>query len=100
MMSGVMPNCSWQKNVPLRPIPACTSSRTIRALCLRQRSCASSQNSSGARLTPLPWMGSITKRGDVAGAQLAGQRADVAEGDHVRPRQQRAEAACGTRGRR
>ena len=58
MMSGVMPNCSWQKKVPERPIPACTSSRTMSALCRRQSDWASCQNSSGARLTPLPWIGS------------------------------------------
>ena len=39
-------------------------------------------------------MGSITKRGDVAAAQLAGQGADVAERDHVGPREQRAETAA------
>ena len=54
MMSGVMPNCSWQKNVPLRQSPAWTSSRTMSALCRRQSDWASCQNSSGARLTPLP----------------------------------------------
>src|ERR1700722_14931346 len=54
MMSGVMPNCSWQKKVPERPRPACTSSRIKRALCRRHSDCASCQNSSDARLTPFP----------------------------------------------
>ena len=28
-----MPSCWWAKNVPVRPIPVCTSSRTSRAPC-------------------------------------------------------------------
>ena len=60
-MSGVMPNCSWQKKVPERPMPAWTSSRIMSALWRRQSDCASCQNSSGARLTPLPWIGSAMK---------------------------------------
>src|SRR5271155_5401422 len=47
MMSGVMPNCSWQKKVPDRPRPACTSSTTMSALCRRHSDCASCQYSSG-----------------------------------------------------
>lgn len=32
MMSGVNPQCSWAKNLPVRPRPVCTSSATKSAL--------------------------------------------------------------------
>ena len=94
MMSGVMPNCSWQKNVPLRPMPAWTSSRTMSALCLRHSVLRLEPELVGREVDALALDGLDHEGGHVAAPQLAGQGADVAERDHVGSREQRTEPAA------
>ena len=95
MMSGVMPNCSWQKNVPLRPIPAWTSSRTMRALCLRHSVLRLEPELVGRQVDALALDGLDHEARPRRRARSSRARAlDVAEGDHVGPRQQRTETAA------
>ncbi len=48
MMSGCRPQCSKAKNLPVLPMPVCTSSMTSSVPCSRQAASASCQYSPDA----------------------------------------------------
>ena len=100
MMSGVMPNCSWQKKVPDPPeagldlvedherlVPAAERLRLVPELVGRQ-------------VDPLALDRLDDEGGHVAPPELPGQGGGVAERDHVGTREQRAEAAAELAARR
>ncbi len=53
-MSGCTPSCSKAKNLPVRPMPVCTSSQISKAPCRRNSACAAVKNPGGGMCTPLP----------------------------------------------
>ncbi len=92
MMSGSSPKCSWQKNLPVRPSPVCTSSETNRVRCRRHSSWTPDQYGGVGAVDALALDRFDDERRHVAGPQLRLERVEVAEGHHRAAGEQRTEA--------
>ena len=100
MMSGVMPNCSWQKNVPLRPMPGLDLVEDHQRLVLAAQGLRLEPELVGREVDALALDGLDHEGGDVAPPQLAGARRRCRRRGSCRPRGAAARTRCGTRGRR
>ena len=94
MMSGVMPNCSWQKKVPAAPHAGLHLVEDHEGLVPAAQRLRLEPELVGRQVDALALDGLDDEGGDVAPPELAGQGGGVAEGDHVGARKQRPEAAA------
>ena len=95
IMSGSRPQCSSAKKRPVRPRPVWTSSQTNSAPCLAAGGlCAPAGSRPGARLTPLPWIGSTMNAATSPRASSARSASRSPNGTRLAARQQRPEAVA------
>ena len=100
MMSGVMPNCSWQKKVPERPMTGLDLVEDHEGLVAAAERLRLLPELVGRQVDPLALNRLGDERRHVAPPELSGQGGGVTEGDHVAARQQRTEAAAELSSRR